>query len=741
MRTEERQPEINLNKIRGLALAGVGSLALLGGQMVGANGTPAATIVTNTANVEFDVGGVRQTPQSASTSFVVARKVNLALVQAANAATQVLPGETSAVVAFELSNLSNAPLGFELSATQLSGGAAARGGTDNFDLGGTLQTFVDANNNGIYEPGIDTATFLPQLAADQTVTVFVIGDVPAGVFGGDIATVELTAIAREASSSGLGGSLAETADNGSGMATVFADGAGTSDTARDARFSAREDLVVTAQPIDLEVELQVSNTSPRVGFDEYTVTVTVANRGPGNASGVALNVPLPGGTRRNSDTSSGSWNPATGNWSVGTIPTGEERSFSYTVLAVQQGSFNADARVSAAVQTDSDSSPATGFDVDDLADGIADDDEARVAITNLRDAGTVAAQTCPAGTSALNWGTTTWAPASRSGTYNIAGKPIAINVADPGNALVSGSPLFTPNNAPFYRGGLAATQSALNFAARDVPLMGNDISITIDIGPEGIGVENLRFMLFDLDGSATFTRIEQATITGSLNGTNVPVMLAGGNAISVFGNSARGVADSPNTGASSGAGTLSVGFDGRVDRVTISWGNAPETTATTGEPGFALHNLVFCTPPTGIRASKTSTSFGPGDGFRIPGSEVIYAIEIANIGEVPIDADSVFMVDALPSELEFFNGDYDGSGPASDPVGFEQSNPALNFDYALDVGYSAAATPPANLAACNYVPQAGHDPAVRYICIRPRGSLPATDPETTATIRFRARIR
>ena len=150
-----------------------------------------------------------------------------------------------------------------------------------------------------------------------------------------------------------------------------------------------------------------------LGFDEYTVTVTIANRGPGNASGVALNVPLPGGTRRSSDTSTGAWN-------VGTIPTGEERSFSYTVLAVQQGTFNVDARVSAAAQTDSDSSPATGFDADDLGDGVADDDEARVSVTNLRDAGTVAAQTCPTGTSALNWGTASWTAASRSGSFRSA---------------------------------------------------------------------------------------------------------------------------------------------------------------------------------------------------------------------------------------------------------------------------------------------------------------------------------
>jgi hypothetical protein len=57
-----------------LDLAGTAVVALLGSQMAGANGTPAAANVPNTATVEDDVGDVQQNPQSASTSFVVARK-------------------------------------------------------------------------------------------------------------------------------------------------------------------------------------------------------------------------------------------------------------------------------------------------------------------------------------------------------------------------------------------------------------------------------------------------------------------------------------------------------------------------------------------------------------------------------------------------------------------------------------------------------------------------------------------
>jgi uncharacterized repeat protein (TIGR01451 family) len=140
-------------------------------------------------------------------------------------------------------------------------------------------------------------------------------------------------------------------------------------------------------------------------------------------------------------------------------------------------------------------------------------------------------------------------------------------------------------------------------------------------------------------------------------------MLEGGAQISIAGNQARGTADAPTTGPQSGEGTLQVGFSGRVDTVTISWGEASGTTNTTGQPGFALHNFSICTPPTGLTVEKTSSSFDPANPFRIPGSDVIYSIAIANDGEVPTDAGSLFVLDALPPEVEFFNGDYDGAGP------------------------------------------------------------------------------
>jgi uncharacterized repeat protein (TIGR01451 family) len=142
-----------------------------------------------------------------------------------------------------------------------------------------------------------------------------------------------------------------------------------------------------------------------------------------------------------------------------------------------------------------------------------------------------------------------------------------------------------------------------------------------------------------------------------------------------------------------------------------------------------------------LRVEKQSEPFNPASGFYIPGNEVIYTINVANTGEVPTDPDSLFIVDAMPSELAFFNGDYDGAGPAATPLGFAQTGSGMTFNYSADVAFSNAASAPLSFSGCTYTPTIGHDPNVRFICVNPKGQLEASSPQSTATFRFRARIQ
>lgn len=140
---------------------------------------------------------------------------------------------------------------------------------------------------------------------------------------------------------------------------------------------------------------------------------------------------------------------------------------------------------------------------------------------------------------------------------------------------------------------------------------------------------------------------------------------------------------------------------------------------------------------------KSVAAFDPSlsgaDVFALPGNDVVYTFEIENSGNGPIDADSLFLVDALPAELIFYNDDLDGpSGPESASVPFTQTGSGLSFDPTLHVGFTAGSTPPASFADCTYVPSAGYDATITHVCIQPSGTLDVGD---QATFKFRAQIK
>ncbi|MEM8695935.1 MAG: hypothetical protein AAGE05_07915 [Pseudomonadota bacterium] len=156
---------------------------------------------------------------------------------------------------------------------------------------------------------------------------------------------------------------------------------------------------------------------------------------------------------------------------------------------------------------------------------------------------------------------------------------------------------------------------------------------------------------------------------------------------------------------------------------------------------------ITVTPAPSISVLKSSNIFMPtagGSGFSIPGEDVIYSILVENSGPGAVDNDTVFIVDAFPEELTFFNGDLDTGGPdifaSTDPIVFEDSGSGLTFNYSADVAYSDQPTPPNVFADCNYVPAAGYDDNVTYICINPKGVFAAGAPVSSFRVFMRGRI-
>lgn len=118
----------------------------------------------------------------------------------------------------------------------------------------------------------------------------------------------------------------------------------------------------------------------------------------------------------------------------------------------------------------------------------------------------------------------------------------------------------------------------------------------------------------------------------------------------------------------------------------------------------------------------------------IPGAVVRYSFTVQNSGPTATDSNSVFIFDSLPAQISV--------GTAASPV-FTQGSPtsALSFSAASDIRYSNAATAPASFAACTYSPVATYDPAVRYVCLRPQGSMAgSTGTPTSFTLSIEGRV-
>lgn len=285
-----------------LGAAGVFTLAMLGANPAHAEGTAAGSTITNNVTVNYQVGGFSQTAETASDTFTVDRKVNLVVAEVGTTTTQVSPGELAAVTTFEVTNLSNAPLDFALAAAQQSGGAGAHSNTDSFDVD-NVRIYVETDGVAGFSAGDTLVSYVDELAADDSATVYVVSDIPVSLTTGSVAAVTLTATGREAGTAGSqGAALSETAGaNTAGIDTVFADGAGVTDGSRDAAYSAMDDYTVLAAAITaLKTSRVVSDpfnltTDPKAipgATIEYCIAVSNA-AGGADATGVTISDVLP----------------------------------------------------------------------------------------------------------------------------------------------------------------------------------------------------------------------------------------------------------------------------------------------------------------------------------------------------------------------------------------------------------------------------------------------------------------
>ncbi len=149
--------------------------------------------------------------------------------------------------------------------------------------------------------------------------------------------------------------------------------------------------------------------------------------------------------------------------------------------------------------------------------------------------------------------------------------------------------------------------------------------------------------------------------------------------------------------------------------------------------------------PSGeLVAEKTVNMWDPSNLglYSVPGNDVIYDIQVSNESSHAITSDSIFIVDEMPLDMVFYNGDIDDGGPETNPVKFSQSTGAgLTFNYSTDVRYSNSSSRPSQYADCTYTPSAGYDANVKFICFNPKGAMATGNPDPDFTVSFRAKIK
>lgn len=156
-----------------------------------AHGTPAGTDIVNVAQLRWLDGSQERTIQSNAASLKVDERIDVAISWLDSGSVPVAPGDSNRVLTFRVVNAGNAPEAFALTALGTIGG-------DQWDpaIAGIA---IDSNGNGLFDPDLDrtyrAGTDDPLLQADGSVTVFVLGNAPAGLPDAAIGLASLRASA------------------------------------------------------------------------------------------------------------------------------------------------------------------------------------------------------------------------------------------------------------------------------------------------------------------------------------------------------------------------------------------------------------------------------------------------------------------------------------------------------------------------------------------------------------------
>ena len=300
-------------KIGHLGRVLIGLLGLMFAQTTFAVGTLSGTSISNDATVNYSSVGVGQTPvTSAPAVFVVDNMVDVLVAEISDSAAVVVPGQLVAgfvdpqILGFTVTNEGNTEQDYALVAANLADGAsvpftAALTDSDSATSDATNITIYEDDGNGTFEGTETVVTFLNAMAADETRTVWVVADIPAGAVNGAVIGVSLQATTHDSTTGALDALTTETvgADTPGLVDVVFADDfptlTSTDDGAVDGQASDRDAFLVQSAVLTIVKASAVisdpfnGTTNPLAvpgAIVEYTITVT--NTGTAQATTVTI---------------------------------------------------------------------------------------------------------------------------------------------------------------------------------------------------------------------------------------------------------------------------------------------------------------------------------------------------------------------------------------------------------------------------------------------------------------------
>lgn len=491
--------------------------------------------------------------------------------------------------------------------------------------------------------------------------------------------------------------VAASASNGDNTATASGGG----DPGCPAATRCVGTVVVPVTPMaDIAVLKTVDNATPNVG-EQVTFTITATNLGPSDATGVAITDSLPFGMTVVSATpSAGTFDPASGLWTIGALADGASQTLTLTVSIDIAGSLTNHAVVSASDQSDPDPSnnsaaaavnaePSADIGllktVDDAAPNVGSDVTYTLTVTNHgpSDAtGIEVTDHLPAGVSFVSAAPSQGAYDSASGVWTIgalangasATLAITVHVDQAGSisntATVTHEDQFDPNPTNNSSGTTINGQSADLGVTKTVddaaPTVGDNVVFTITIHNNGPS-DATNVVLTD-QLPATLSFVSAAPSQGSYNpGTglwSIGTLTAAG----------------PTSTATLTLTATVVDAGATTNTATVTGADQPDPNPANNSDSASLNG----NPLADLDVVKS------GPAAVIPGDDVVYTIVVTNHG--PSEATNVVVDDATPAGLVFVSnaGACSTAYPCSIGTLASGASATITTTYTVPADYSGA---------------------------------------------------